>query len=202
MLDSLLTKLETDLQTSLNSCVTVTDFVATVRTHLEGTIGQVDKERAAVAEQRAKALAEIDARRKELERDTHKEAQQGRIQLNVGGTHFETSVQTLRRVPGNIFDAYFSDRYAQDLCTKPNGSIFVDRDGELFGHVLEFLRDGVVSVAEQEERPSLSLLRRLQREFHFFSIELYANQASGAERVELFDFLIAASGGGARREAG
>jgi hypothetical protein len=29
-----------------------------------------------------------------------------------------------------------------------DGSIFVDRDGEYCGQVLEYLRDGVVSVAE------------------------------------------------------
>jgi hypothetical protein len=29
----------------------------------------------------------------------------------------------------------------------------VDRDGELFGHVLDFMRAGVVSVAEQDDRP-------------------------------------------------
>jgi hypothetical protein len=54
-------------------------------------------------------------------------------------------VQTLRRVPHTFFDAYFSGRYAQDVCD--DGSIFVDRDGEYFGHVLEYMRDGVVSVA-------------------------------------------------------
>jgi hypothetical protein len=52
----------------------------------------------------------------------------------------------MRRVPYTFFDAYFSGRYAQDVCD--DGSIFVDRDGERFVHVLEYMRDGVVSVAE------------------------------------------------------
>jgi hypothetical protein len=79
-------------------------------------------------------------------------------------------VQALRRVPCTFFDAYFSGRYAQDVCI--DGSIFVDRDGEHFGHVLEYMRDGHVSVAEAGARPSLSLLRALKREFDFYCIEL------------------------------
>jgi hypothetical protein len=102
----------------------------------------------------------------------HKEAQEGRVELNIGGYRFETSVHTLRRVPHTFFDAYFSGRYAQDVCA--DGSIFVDRDGEHFGHVLEYMRDGHVPVAEAGARPSVSLLRSLKREFGFYCIELSA----------------------------
>ena len=68
------------------------------------------------------------------------------------------------------FDAYFSSRYAQDVCS--DGSIFVDRDGEHFGHILEYMRDGLVSVAEPGAQPSVSLLRVLKREFGSYCIEL------------------------------
>jgi hypothetical protein len=87
----------------------------------------------------------------------HKEAQEGHVVLNIGGYRFETSVQALRRVPHTFFDAYFSGRYAQDVCA--DGSIFVGRDGQHFGHVLEYMRNGVVSEAESGARPSVSLLR-------------------------------------------
>jgi hypothetical protein len=127
--------------------------------------------------ERAKGLAEVDTRRAELGREIaamhrKKEAQEGHVVLNIGGYRYETSVQTLRRVPHTFFDAYFSGRYAQDVCN--DGSIFVDRDGEHFGHVLEYMRDGVVSVAAPGEHPSIPLLRILKREFGFYSIELYA----------------------------
>jgi hypothetical protein len=92
-------------------------------------------------------------------------------------------------VPHTFFDAYFSGRYVQDVCD--DGSIFVDRDGEHFEHVLEYMRDGVVSVADQEERPSLGLLRRLQREFDYYNFELYAEQAGGGGHVELFGDMLA-----------
>jgi hypothetical protein len=63
-----------------------------------------------VAEERAKGLADIDARRAELLLEVatmhqHREAQEGRVELNIGGYLFQTSVQTLRRVPHTFFDA-------------------------------------------------------------------------------------------------
>ena len=68
---------------------------------------------AEVTEERTTALAEIDARWAELHREietmqTHQAKQQGRVELNIGGYRFQTSVQTLRRVPHTFFDAYFS----------------------------------------------------------------------------------------------
>jgi hypothetical protein len=69
-------------------------------------------------------------------------------------------------VPHNFFDAYFSGRYAQDMCA--DGSIFVDRDGEHFGHVLEYMRDGVLAVAEPCALSNVSLLRILKRDFGFY----------------------------------
>jgi hypothetical protein len=113
----------------------------------------------------------------------HQAAHEGRVGLNIGGFRFETSVQTLRRVPHTFFDAYFSGRYAQDVCA--DGSIFVDRDGEYFGHILEYMRDGVVSVAEPGARPSVSLLRALKREFGFYCIELYAEQPTEPHQPEV-----------------
>jgi hypothetical protein len=190
MFDDLLSQLETDLRTALGTCVT--GLVATARTRLEGAHADVAKERAQglveVAEERAKALAEVDARRADLGREvaamhTHQESQEGRVALNIGGYRFETSVQTLRRVPHTFFDAYFSGRYAQDVCN--DGSIFVDRDGEHFGHILEYMRDGVVSVAEAGAYPSVSLLRALKREFGFYCIELITEGPVEVEQSEM-----------------
>jgi hypothetical protein len=143
---------------------------------------------AEVAEERDKGFAEVDAQRAELHREIaamqmHQAAHEGRVELNIGGYHFETSVQTLRRVPHTFFDAYFSGRYAQDVCV--DGSIFVDRDGEHFGHILEYMRDGVISVAEPGARPSVSLLRALKREFGFYCIELCAEQPMQTHQPEV-----------------
>jgi hypothetical protein len=102
--DSLVSSVEKELRASLDTCVT--GMVATARTQLEAALAKVAKER-------AKGLAEVARERAELHREieamqTHKEAQEGRVELNIGGRRFETSVQTLRRVPSTFFDAYFS----------------------------------------------------------------------------------------------
>jgi N-acetylneuraminic acid mutarotase len=180
MFHSLLTKLETELRDGMS--LAVAGFVTTARAQLEGALAEVDKERteglAAVTKERDIALAEVDTRRAELTREVaamhgHKESQEGRVELNIGGYRFETSVQTLRRLPHTFFDAYFSGRYAQDVCN--DGSIFVDRNGEHFGHILQYLRDGVLLVAEQDASElDVSVLRWLKREFGFYCIELNA----------------------------
>jgi hypothetical protein len=203
MFDALLSQLETDLRTALGACVT--ELVATARTRLEGAVADVAKERAEglaeVAKERARGLAEVDARCADLGREIeamhrHKEAQEGYVELNIGGYRSQTSVQTLRRVPHTFFDAYFSGRYAQDVCL--DGSIFVDRDGEHFGHVLEYMRDGVVSVAEAGARPSVSLLRALKREFGFYCIELSVEHGVEQDQPE---FALVMGGLSAGRDA-
>jgi hypothetical protein len=178
LLDSFLAALEEELRTDFHK--SLAKLLAKARTRLEGALAEV-------ADERAKGLAEVDARRAELGREVaamhrHKEAQEGRVELNIGGYHFETSVQALRRVPHTFFDAYFSGRFAQDVCN--DGSIFVDRDGEHFGHVLEYMRDGVVSVADLGACPSVSLLRLLKREFGFYCIELVAEEPAEPAQPE------------------
>jgi hypothetical protein len=145
----------------------------------------------------AEGLAEIAKLQAELQRDIkamegHQERHEGRIDLNVGGIHFHTSVQTLRRLPNTFFHAYFSGRYAQDVCD--DGSIFVDRNGEHFGYVLEYLRTGVLSVAEPDARPSVALLRALKSEFGFYSIEL--NEEPVEQPVESQSMVLVMGGKG------
>jgi hypothetical protein len=144
--------LETAMESVLTKARTMLEDVEQRRA--EGLM-EVAKERTdeliEVDAERAAGLAEVDARQIELQREIaamykHKEAQEGRIELTIGGYRFETSVQTLRRMPHTFFDAYFCGRYAQDVLN--DGSIFIDRDGEHFGHVLEYMREGLVAVAE------------------------------------------------------
>jgi hypothetical protein len=171
MFDSLLTKLETDLRTAFDE--SLVGLVATARKQLDIALAELARERTRgltdVAREKADLHREIAAMHK------HKEAHEGHFVLNIGGYRYETSVQTLRRLPYTFFVANFSGRYAQDVCA--DGSIFIDRDGEHFGQVLQYLRDGVVSVAEQDALElDVRLLRWLKREFSFYCIELMADQ--------------------------
>jgi len=68
--------------------------------------------------------------------------QSSRIQLNVGGKRFETSLGTLCMVPDSMLAAMFSGRHA--LTADEDGSYFIDRDGKHFGHILNFLRQGTI----------------------------------------------------------
>jgi hypothetical protein len=171
LLDPILAALESDIRAGFDAALA--GLLAMARTRLEGALADVAKER---AQGLADVATQKDALRREVEAmHTHVEQQEGRVELNIGGYRFETSVQSLRRIKHTFFDAYFSGRYAQDVCD--DGSIFVDRDGEHFGHVLEYMRDGVVSVAAPGACSSVSLLRALKREFGYYCIELVAEEA-------------------------
>lgn len=64
------------------------------------------------------------------------------IELNVGGSKFTTSQDTLCRIEGSYFDAMFSGRHTARKCR--DGSYFIDRDGSHFRHILNYLRHGSV----------------------------------------------------------
>jgi hypothetical protein len=108
LFEPLLAALEQELRADFHKALA--GLLATTRTRLEGALAEV-------ALERAQGLAEVATQKAELRREieamhTHAEQQQGRVELNIGGHRFQTSVRTLRRVPHTFFDAYFSGRYA------------------------------------------------------------------------------------------
>jgi len=77
------------------------------------------------------------------------------IRLNVGGYHFTTTTATLKSVEGSVLAEKFSgteEEIATRLPKDEEGRFFVDRDGEYFGVVLNFLRDGML---DKEHMPSV-----------------------------------------------
>ena len=66
---------------------------------------------------------------------------ENRVTINVGGTLFETTINTLAADQGSMLSAMFSGRF--NLEKDENGAIFIDRDPTHFRHILNFLRDGV-----------------------------------------------------------
>jgi len=62
------------------------------------------------------------------------------VHLDVGGTPLTSTLSTLTSVPGSKIHDFFTGRRPTVLDIKSN-SYFIDRDGELFRYVLQFLRE-------------------------------------------------------------
>ena len=60
------------------------------------------------------------------------------VKLNVGGQLFTTTQATLQKYPYSMLGAMFNDSF--NLSVSDDGCHFIDRDGCLFIHVLNFLR--------------------------------------------------------------
>ena len=83
-----------------------------------------------------------------------------KIKLNVGGTRFETSFETLTRIKHTYFSALFSGRWNLEE------EIFIDRTPFTFEYVLEFLR------GEEVDFPNISKkeLSQLLKHADFFAL--------------------------------
>ncbi|CAL4920849.1 unnamed protein product [Urochloa decumbens] len=77
------------------------------------------------------------------------------VLLNIGGKKYTTTVETLtQREPDSMLAAMFSGRHT--LPQHPTtGTVFVDRDGKHFRHVLNWLRDGAIPVMSESEYQQL-----------------------------------------------
>jgi len=73
-----------------------------------------------------------------------------------------TSLSTLTKLPGTILAYMFSGRY--NLVQDENGNYFLDRDGNLFRYILNYIRTSQVPELSDNE------LKLLREEAEFFSI--------------------------------
>jgi len=64
------------------------------------------------------------------------------VNFNVGGQHFTISRSLLEMHPETMLAKSASEQWQDD----PEAEIFIERDGELFRHVLSYLRDGRVKL--------------------------------------------------------
>ena len=76
---------------------------------------------------------------------------------------FQTTRQTLLSVPGTIFDEAFQGDI-EELKSPIDGSIFVDRSGELFKYILERLRGNTLAVTND------SLRTQVEQEAAFYKM--------------------------------
>ena len=68
------------------------------------------------------------------------------VNLNVGGTRFSTSRQTLSQLPDTFFTALLSGRIS--TLRDENGAIFIDRDPQLFSLILSYLRTREIDITK------------------------------------------------------
>ena len=86
------------------------------------------------------------------------------VKLNVGGHHFTTSIQTLTKDPDSMLAAMFSGRF--DMKPSKDGSFFIDRDGTYFRFILNYLRDGRLSLPD-----GATFLEEIAAEAEFYQMQ-------------------------------
>ena len=69
------------------------------------------------------------------------------ILLNVGGHRFTTSLQTLTKDPNSMLAAMFSGKFEME--PSEDGAFFIDRDGTHFRFILNYLRNGKLTLPVQ-----------------------------------------------------
>jgi len=93
------------------------------------------------------------------------------IKLDVGGFRYKTSLSTLTSIPNTMLHRMFTGSFP--LNPDKEGWHFIDRNGQVFGHILDFLR------CHQHPPQSLSMAVKamIQKEADFFLMEDLANWA-------------------------
>jgi len=81
--------------------------------------------------------------------------------FNVGGKIYEVSRSLLERYPDTMLAKSSSKQWQEDSTSE----IFIERDGELFRHVLSFLRDGHVALPVTETK------KRLMLELQYYGVD-------------------------------
>ena len=88
------------------------------------------------------------------------------VNLNIGGEHFTTTRQTLTKDPNSFFAAMFSGRFP--LKRSEDGAILIDRDGKHFRLILNYLRDGKLSLPEEA---TCTDLEEIETEATYYQIQ-------------------------------
>jgi hypothetical protein len=85
------------------------------------------------------------------------------IEINVGGTPYVTTRETLCRIKGTMLEKMFSGTLES---TKLGSAYFIDRDGTIFRYILQYLRDG-----DAWNPPTdLDCVQEILREARFFCL--------------------------------
>ncbi|EFA79308.1 hypothetical protein PPL_07726 [Heterostelium album PN500] len=95
------------------------------------------------------------------------------ITLNVGGKEFQTSKSTLTKVAGSFFDNLISGKVEAGK----SNSFFIDRDGEHFRYILNYLRDGDCLYPE-------SIAYEVEKELKFYKVLPQSQSTSSSNSTQ------------------
>ena len=82
------------------------------------------------------------------------------VKLNVGGHYFTTTLHTLTKDPNSRLAAMFSGEHAE------NSTLFLDRDGQHFRFILNYLRNGELVLPDDAK-----FVKELETEAQFYQID-------------------------------
>ena len=85
-----------------------------------------------------------------------------RVKLNVGGTHFEISRSLTNQYPGSMLHRLVSETWHT---SDHDNTIFIDRDGDIFQHILNYMRYGSI------ELPPSVPKSMFQRELDYYQLD-------------------------------
>ncbi|KAH7699918.1 BTB/POZ domain-containing protein KCTD17 [Aphelenchoides avenae] len=88
----------------------------------------------------------------------------GWVRLNIGGKLFQTTKQTLSREPDSFLARLVEDDQELPTAKDETGAYLIDRNPKLFGHLLDYLRNGTLKVHEGTH------LEDLQEEAEFYNL--------------------------------
>jgi len=107
------------------------------------------------------------------ENNSNSTTQQGTntAKLNVGGRYFEVSLSIIKQAP-HCDDTMLSRLVSKEWNNttnndNPTQAIFIDRDGDIFAHVLNYLRYGSI------ELPNSIPISMFERELDFYGITIH-----------------------------
>jgi hypothetical protein len=112
-----------------------------------------------------------------MKKNLEKTSIKGVIILNVGGREFQTSVDTLTREKNTFFTALFSENWK--LEKDDRGRLFIDRNGDLFAEILDYMRSPDEFILPEER-----LRRRLIGEARFYKLNSFLEVLTEPERKE------------------
>lgn len=100
------------------------EYVRDLRNYSFGLLEEEKAHLKAMKERAAKLVQKVDS---------------GMVTLNVGGTLFTTTKDTLLAVEGSFFQGLLSGRFPPEA--DEDGNTFIDRDATLFEYVISWMRD-------------------------------------------------------------